>query len=183
MALVDPEQYSSDCITTFNFNNSELRVVELEGSPWFVAVDVCRVLDLKEHGKGGFGHHLKRALNANEITPISKVGASLSGKGSTHQRIISESGLYKLIMRSDKPQAKPFQDWVTKVVLPAIRKDGGYIAGEENTDDDDLLMARALQVAQRKIESIQQRMLEQFSSSRHSSTYGQRRPLLSERFT
>lgn len=139
----------------FNFNNSELRVVELEGNPWFVAVDVCRVLDLKEHGKGGFGHHLKRALNANEITPISKVGASLSGRGSTHQRIISESGLYKLIMRSDKPQAKPFQDWVTKVVLPAIRKDGGYIAGEENTDDDDLLMARALQVAQRKIESIQ----------------------------
>ena len=45
--------------------------------------------------------------------------------------LISESGLYKLIMRSDKPQAKPFQDWVTKVVLPAIRKDGGYIAGEE----------------------------------------------------
>lgn len=66
--------------------------------------------------------------------------------------LISESGLYKLIMRSDKPQAKPFQDWVTKVVLPAIRKDGGYIAGEENTDDDDLLMARALQVAQRKID-------------------------------
>jgi hypothetical protein len=44
---------------------------------------------------------------------------------------VSESGLYKLIMRSDKPEAKDFQDWVTRVVLPAIRKDGGYVMGEE----------------------------------------------------
>lgn len=46
--------------------------------------------------------------------------------------IISESGLYKLVMRSDKPEAKEFQNWVTRVVLPAIRKDGGYIHGEEH---------------------------------------------------
>lgn len=45
--------------------------------------------------------------------------------------LISESGLYKLVMRSEKPQAKAFQDWVKKDVLPAIRKDGGYIMGEE----------------------------------------------------
>ncbi len=43
---------------------------------------------------------------------------------------VSESGLYKLIMRSDKPAARAFQDWVTRDVLPAIRKDGGYIMGE-----------------------------------------------------
>jgi|GEM_PF-6970342 Prophage antirepressor len=45
--------------------------------------------------------------------------------------IISESGLYKLVMRSDKPEAREFQDWVTREVLPAIRKDGMYVAGEE----------------------------------------------------
>jgi len=45
--------------------------------------------------------------------------------------LLSESGLYKLIMRSDKPTARPFQDWVTRDVLPAIRKDGAYIMGEE----------------------------------------------------
>lgn len=45
--------------------------------------------------------------------------------------VISESGVFKLIMRSDKPEARSFQNWVTRVVLPAIRKDGGYIAGEE----------------------------------------------------
>ncbi|MCC5778602.1 hypothetical protein H7H48_06035 [Nitratireductor sp. B36] len=45
--------------------------------------------------------------------------------------VISESGLYKLVMRSDKPEARGYQDWMTMTVLPAIRKDGGYIAGEE----------------------------------------------------
>ncbi len=45
--------------------------------------------------------------------------------------LISESGLYKLIMRSDKPLAKPFQDWVTKEVLPSIRKNGGYVKDQE----------------------------------------------------
>jgi prophage antirepressor-like protein len=46
-------------------------------------------------------------------------------------RLISESGLYKLVLRSDKPEAKAFQDWVTRTVLPAVRKDGAYVAGEE----------------------------------------------------
>lgn len=45
--------------------------------------------------------------------------------------LISESGFYKLIMRSDKPDARKFQDWVTREVLPSIRKDGGYILGQE----------------------------------------------------
>jgi len=49
-------------------------------------------------------------------------------------KMVSESGLYKLIMRSDKPQAKAFQDWVTRSVLPAIRKDGMYVMGEEKMD-------------------------------------------------
>jgi prophage antirepressor-like protein len=58
-----------------------------------------------------------------EVTPV--------GVGMTHAQLVSKSGLYKLIMRSDKPQARAFQDWVTRVVLPAIRKTGGYVVGEE----------------------------------------------------
>jgi len=46
-------------------------------------------------------------------------------------KLVSESGLYKITMRSDKPEARAFQDWVTRVVLPAICKDGGYVMGEE----------------------------------------------------
>ena len=56
---------------------------------------------------------------------------SLFGPRCPSLGLISESGLYKLVMRSDKPEARQFQDWVTRVVLPAIRKDGGYIQGEE----------------------------------------------------
>lgn len=104
--------------------------------------------------------HLRYLQPEEKVVLTQKEHPNLKLGRAPSATFISESGLYKLILRSDKPQAKPFQDWVTKVVLPAIRKDGGYIAGEENTDDDDLLMARALQVAQRKIESIQQRMLE-----------------------
>lgn len=100
----------------------------LEGNPWFVAVDVCKAIGLAPH-KAGFTHHLTK-LDESEITPISKLGVVLGGTGSHNARLISESGLYKLIMRSDKPQAKAFQDWVTKEVLPSIRKTGSYVTGQ-----------------------------------------------------
>lgn len=73
---------------------------------------------------GSFQNHYRRlATDERRSSPPSVL--------TTRGTLISESGLYKLILRSDKPQAKPFQDWVTRVVLPAIRKDGGYIMGEE----------------------------------------------------
>jgi prophage antirepressor-like protein len=131
-------------LTTFNFNANDLRVVQLDGEPWFVAKDVCVVLGMTNPSI---------SLKCVDDSERAKFNLGLRGLGNAN--IISESGLYKLVLRSDKPQAKPFQDWVTKTVLPAIRKDGGYIAGEEHIDDDDLLFAKALQVAQRKIERAQ----------------------------
>lgn len=71
---------------------------------------------------------LKKAQSISEGLNFTEL---FNGRGLYQITIISESGLYKLVMRSDKPQAKPFQDWVTKVVLPAIRKDGAYVMGEE----------------------------------------------------
>lgn len=62
-----------------------------------------------------------RKLDADQRTKVDRITLGMTpGK---QMEMVSESGLYKMIMRSDKPQAKPFQDWVTKVVLPAIRKD------------------------------------------------------------
>ena len=63
-------------------------------------------------------------------------------------RTVSESGLYKVIMRSDKPEAREFQDWVTQSVLPAIRKDGGYIMGEDE------LIFKAMEVMKRKVDRL-----------------------------
>lgn len=110
-------------LTTFNFNATAIRVVQIAGEPWFAVGDVRDVLGIQRGGTN------LNYLDASEKQVIRKCGqTTLKGHGLS---IISESGLYKLVLRSDKPQAKPFQNWVTQVVLPAIRKDGGYIAGEE----------------------------------------------------
>jgi prophage antirepressor-like protein len=113
-------------ITTYQFNTHNIRVVTVEGEPWFLAADVCRVLEMPlEKGVSKYLAYLDES-EKRSVTP-----GQIGGKGMSHAKLISESGLYKRVLRSDKPQAKPFQDWVTKEVLPAIRKDGAYIAGEE----------------------------------------------------
>lgn len=75
-------------------------------------------------------------------------------------KLVSESGLYKLVMRSRKPEARAFQDWVTRVVLPAIRKDGAYVMGEEKVatgelSEDELVM-RAMNIMSRKVDRLTQ---------------------------
>ena len=114
-------------ITTFNYLSSNVRVFQLGGDPWFVVADVCRAIDLyvKTDGTVNTTNAL-RCLSKDQYQVIdtpSQRGGKLN--------ILSESGLYRLVMRSDKPEARQFQDWVTREVLPSIRKDGGYIAGEE----------------------------------------------------
>lgn len=99
-----------------------MRVVTIEGNPWFVAADVRRVLGIVQSGTN------YTFLSPDEIRPVPSGQASSKGMG--RAVIVSESGLYKLIMRSDKPQARAFQDWVTRDVLPSIRKDGMYVLGD-----------------------------------------------------
>lgn len=93
-----------------------------------MAADAARALCLNSAVTGrGVGHYLSR-LQTTERDTVQL----LDGKrGNPNTIVITESGLYKLIMRSDKPEARKFQDWVTQEVLPAIRKDGAYISGEE----------------------------------------------------
>lgn len=96
------------------------RVIEIDGEPWFVAADVCRVLGFNI-ARHGVNHHLRR-LSDDEMNTLTLAEGN---RGNPRKVAISESGLYKLVMRSDKPQARAFQDWVTRIVLPASRKDGG----------------------------------------------------------
>lgn len=111
---------------SFAFHNTNIRVFQLDGQPWFVARDACAALDMSL--MGGTGPWLNR-LAKDERRPVPK--GLLYGKGMSQATLITESGLYKLIMRSDKPEAREFQEWVTRVVLPTLRKDGMYIVGEE----------------------------------------------------
>jgi prophage antirepressor-like protein len=144
----------SNQLTTFDFNALPVRVVEREGEPWFVAADVCKALgyNVKADGSVNTTQALK-TLSPEEVTTT-----RISGNRGSLPKIISESGLYKLVMRSDKPEARAFQDWVTKVVLPAIRKDGAYVMGEEKVvtgemSEDELVM-KAMSIMQAKVERL-----------------------------
>ena len=103
-------------LQVFNYNSSEVRTVMRDGEPWFCLVDVCRVLDLSSP------HKVAERLDRDELTGI-KVR---SGGQTREMTFINESGLYSVILRSDKPEAKPFRKWVTSEVLPTIRKTGRY---------------------------------------------------------
>lgn len=126
----------------FNYNENTVRTTEIDGEPWFVLKDVCEVLGLDS------SHKVAARLDADELT-----GIKLRSGGQVREMIaINESGLYNVILRSDKPEAKPFRKWVTAEVLPSIRKHGGYLAGQEAMSPEEL-MAIALLLAQKTIEA------------------------------
>ncbi|QRG05625.1 hypothetical protein EZH22_21590 [Xanthobacter dioxanivorans] len=119
-----------DNLSLFNFKGHDVRVVVIDDAPWWVAADALRALGLST--SSGTSHQLQH-LSLCEVrhvprSTLGQIEVSFPNRGAN---CISESGLYKLVMRSDKPEARAFQDWVTRVVLPAIRKDGAYIMGEE----------------------------------------------------
>lgn len=122
------------------FKNSEfgeIRTVTVNDEPMFCLTDICKALEMSNPTM------VAQRLDDDERTKL-----DLGRQGETN--FITESGLYAVILRSDKPNARKFRKWVTSEVLPSIRKNGGYIAGQENMTDDEL-MAKALMVAQNKI--------------------------------
>lgn len=104
----------------FNYNGNEVRTIQRDGEPWWVLKDVCSVLDLSDTNKTA------ERLDVDELTRIKFV----TGGQNREMLCINESGLYNVILRSDKPEAKPFRKWVTSEVLPSIRKHGAYMTPE-----------------------------------------------------
>ena len=109
--------YCQCLIQIFNYNSNEVRTVQQNGEPWFVLKDVCAVLGI------GNNRMASDRLDADEkgVSQIDTLG------GRQEMTVINESGLYNVILRSDKPEAKPFRKWVTSEVLPSIRKHGAYM--------------------------------------------------------
>lgn len=99
--------------TTFNFNSNQVRTLLVNNEPHFVLSDICRILDLSNPTM------VAKKLDEDERT---KLNLGRQGKAT----VINESGLYAVILRSDKPQAKQFRKWVTSEVLPTLRKTGNY---------------------------------------------------------
>ena len=106
------------------FENEEfgkVRTVIIDGEPWFVLADICKILEISN------SRMVAGRLDAEELMSVKLT----SGGQRREMTAVSESGLYTVILRSDKPQAKPFRKWVTTEVLPTIRRTGGYVANED----------------------------------------------------
>lgn len=125
------------------FKNSEfgeIRTALVDNEPMFCLSDVCKALEISNAG------NVKNRLSEKGIRSVD----TLTKGGTQALTYINESNLYKTIFQSRKESAEKFTEWVTGEVLPSIRKNGGYIAGQESLSDDEL-MAKALLVAQNKI--------------------------------
>lgn len=125
------------------FNNEEfgeVRTITKDNEPMFCLADVCKALEISNVG------NVKQRLSEKGIHT-----ADTPTKGGLQKMIfINEANLYKTIFQSRKESAERFTEWVTSEVLPSIRKNGGYIAGQETLSDEEL-MAKALLVANNKI--------------------------------
>lgn len=139
-------------IQQFDFKGASLRTLTDEaGEPWFVLKDCMSILDL------GNPTETVKMFDEDEFS-TAEVIDSIGRRQQAY--IISEPGLYRLVMRSRKPEAKEFQRWVTHEVLPAIRKTGGYIPTTD-ADDDMTILAKAVMIGQRTMEAQKRKIAEQ----------------------
>lgn len=103
-------------LQVFEYNSKEVRTVQRDGDPWWVLADVCEALELKN------SRQVAKRLDADE----KGVTFSYTLGGEQELTIINEPGLYTVILRSNKPEAKKFKRWITHEVLPSIRQTGAY---------------------------------------------------------
>ena len=105
----------------FSYNEKQIRTVAIDGEPWFVLKDVCEVLGISKY------RDVAERLDEDER---GSVRVDTLG-GTQRMAAVNESGLYHVIIRSDKPIANPFRKWITADVLPTMRKTGGYVANDD----------------------------------------------------
>ena len=144
-------------ITIFtNPTFGEIRTAGTAEEPMFCLADVCKVLELQvTPTKNRLNNPGVNSIKVGVQTGIKKDGTPAIQM--TDMIFISEQNLYKVIMRSDKPQAEPFQDWVCGEVLPTIRKTGGYIAANAQMTDEEI-MATALRIGEATIRKRDERI-------------------------
>lgn len=120
----------------FEFNGNHLNVLQINDEPWFIAKEICDVLEVSNSRQA-----LSRLDEDEKNTVILN-----DGIGNPNKSIINESGLYSLVLSSRKPEAKEFKRWVTHEVLPSIRKHGAYLTPEKTEEliaNPDLLIQLA----------------------------------------
>lgn len=139
-----PLHSAADEPQPFDFNGQSVRVVTIDGEPWFVAADAAAILGFKD------AYYLTRGLDDDETAP--HILGDAVGR-EQEMTIISESGLYSAILRSRVEGAKAFKKWVTGTVLPAIRKTGSYGAPKELTFEE--MVERTLLESRARIQALE----------------------------
>lgn len=140
----------------FNYNGNEVRTIQKDGEPWWVLKDVCEILGIS-HIKDTVSRLEEDEVGQTEV--IDRLGRTQTAN------IINESGLYNVILRSDKPEAKPFRKWVTSEVLPSIRKHGGYLTPQKIEEvllnpDTIIRLATDLKAEQEKRQALEAKVEE-----------------------
>lgn len=137
------------------FNNpqfGEVRAVTIDNEPWFVGKDVAERLGYSNTRKA-ISDHVDSEDKTDGVTIRDPIGRE------QNPMFINESGLYSLVLSSKLPTAKAFKRWITSEVIPSIRKNGGYINGQDQLSPEEL-MARALVVAQQTLADREKRISE-----------------------
>lgn len=139
---------ASELMTFENETFGSIRTMNIDGEPWFVAVDVCNALEISNS---------RDAVARLDDDEKNTVALTDGIRGNPNKVIVNEPGLYSLVLGSRKPEAKAFKRWITHEVIPSIRKHGGYIAAKEDESPEEI-MAKALVVAQKTLEAREKRL-------------------------
>lgn len=131
----------------FNYQGQQVRTVVKDGEPWFVAKDVCDVLGIANSRDA-----------VSRLSDKQKAGVGISDGSQMRQvTVISEGGVYKLVFRSNKPEAEQFSDWVAEEVLPSIRKTGQYIAQPKSQSELILMLAQQNVENEKRLRQLEER--------------------------
>lgn len=151
-------------VLDFQFEGHDVRAIAIDGEPWFVGKDVAEALGYKD-----VNHAISNRVDKEDKVNSKTQGQNVPEFGQRGTWLINESGLYSLILSSKLDSAKRFKRWVTSEVLPSIRKNGGYIYGQENMSEDELL-SRALILANSRILSLESKN-EQLEEEKQDVTF------------
>jgi len=135
----------------FPLTNQETRIVDIDGNPWWLAKDVCEILGLE---------NVSQAISRLDEDEKSFIIINDGTPGTPNRAVINEPGLYSLILRSSKPEAKAFRRWVTHEVLPQIRKTGVYGDPMKALADPDALRGLLLTYTE-KVIALEAKVAEQ----------------------
>lgn len=133
----------------FAYGEQPVRIVVIDGEPWFVLADLCKVLGLTNPN-----------MVAERLDQVNLSQADVENSRGQMRRtlIVSEPGMYEVVIRSDKPEAVAFRRWITSKVLPAIRKTGSYGAPRQLTQDE--IVHQALQITAARVEQLEAEVAE-----------------------